>query len=336
MEPIGNLINFLKSHSYWGNSFYNYSIAFLIFIGIVISVTVVIRIFVSRLSHLENIISNSFLSVLLESFRLRLIYIAYAMAVYGALTYLTTTETVTKAIDNLVMIYISVIVVLAATDILKAYNRTENQKEDKRPIPAGIVTILKFIVWASGLLFIFSNLGYNVNAFITGLGIGGIAIALAAQNILGDLFNYFVILFDKPFARGDLIQYNNISGRVEYVGIKSTKIRSSNGELLSVSNTDLTKSVIHNYDKAQKRRNVTVIGVEYETPAEIVRKIPSLLEEAVKNVPNVELARVHFSNFGSSSLDFEVAYYVLTNNYTEFTQGIQEVNFAILEIFTRE
>ncbi len=335
MEFINNILAFLNSHIYFKNSLFNYMIAAILFVSIVLVITLFIRLVIKRIP-LEDRVSNAFLAAVIEIFRKRLIYISYALAVYAALTYLTTPAIVTKIIDKAVLIYIVLILVLALTDILKDFNTESLEKTGKNKVPAGIITILKAFVWIAGLLFIFSNLGYNVSTFITGLGIGGIAVALAAQNILGDLFNYIVILFDKPFSKGDLIQFNTAVGRVEYVGIKSTKIRSSNGELLSVSNTDLTKTIIHNYELASRRRNVSIIGVEYETSVELVHKIPELLEQAVRSVKNAEFARVHFSAFNTSSLDFELVYFIETNDYTEYTRGVQAVNFAILDIFAKE
>lgn len=335
MEFINNIIIYLKSHTYFNNTLLNYIIAASIFISIVLAITLFIKLFIKRIP-IEERVSNAFLSSVIETFRKRLIYISYAIAVYAALTYLTTPKIIENIIDKAIMIYVVLIIILAVTDILKDFNTESLENSGKNKVPAGIITILKVFVWIAGLLFVFSNLGYNVSTFVTGLGIGGIAVALAAQNILGDLFNYIVILFDKPFTKGDLIQFNSASGRVEYVGIKSTKIRSSNGELLSVSNTDLTKTIIHNYELATKRRNVSIIGVEYETSVELVHKIPELLEEAVKSVKDVEFARVHFSAFNTSSLDFELVYFVLTNDYTEYTKKVQAVNFAILDMFAKE
>ena len=314
---------------------YDYTIAFFIFIAIIVAITLFIH-FVLKRIKIDEKETSPFLFTFFSIFRKRLVYITYALAIYGALTYLTTPEIVTKIIDKAVMVYIALIVILSLTDIFKTYNATSAAHTGKNPIPAGILTIIKGIIWITGALFIFSNLGYNVSTFITGLGIGGIAVALAAQNILGDLFNYLVILFDKPFAKGDLIQFNTSVGRVEYVGIKSTKIRSANGELLSVSNTDLTKTIIHNFEMAEKRRQVTIIGVEYETSVEMLHKIPKILEDTVRSVPEAEFARVHFSAFNSSSLDFELVYFITTNDYVEYTKGVQKVNFAIFDAFAEK
>lgn len=335
MEFFHNIVSFLESHKYFNNSLLNYMIALLIFIAIITAITVFIRLVLKRIK-LDEHDTNPFILTFFNIFKKKLVYITYALAIYGALTYLKTPETATKIIDKAVMVYIVLIIILSLTDIIKTYNNTTAERTGKNPIPAGIVTILQAFIWITGALFIFANLGYNVSTFVTGLGIGGIAVALAAQNILGDLFNYLVILFDKPFAKGDLIQFNTSIGRVEYVGIKSTKIRSSNGELLSVSNTDLTKTIIHNYEMAEKRRQVSIIGVEYETSVEMLHQIPAILEQAVKSVPEAEFARVHFSAFNSSSLDFELVYFITTNDYVEYTKGVQKVNFAILDVFAEK
>ena len=332
MKYLLELKQDLESKIYFNNSLYDFVIAFLLFSAIILAITLFIRFFLKRF-EIEDKIHNPFLATFVEILRTKTVYITYALAVYGALTYLSTPTIVAKFIDKAIIVYIVFILVLSLVDMLSSYNSISMTRTGQKAMPSVIVTILKVIVWICGLLFIFSNLGYDVSTFITGLGIGGIAVALASQNILGDLFNYLVILFDKPFAKGDSIQFNTYLGRVENVGIKSTKIRSANGELLFVSNTDLTKTIIHNFEKAEKRRHVSIIGVEYETNVDIVHSIPQLLEDAVRGVEEAEFSRVHFATFNSSSLDFELVYFILSNDYNEFVNGVQKVNFAILDAF---
>ena len=328
---------FLNSHTYFHNTLFEYVVSLGIFFGIFILITLIIKFGVSRLVKLEVSLKNSFAVLLIESFRVRLIYITYAFAFYGAFSYLKTPKVFDKYIDRAVMVYISIIIILAITDILRDYNKVELSKnEHSKVIPSGLVTIFKIAVWICGILFILSNLGYDVSTFITGLGIGGVAIALAAQNIVGDLFNYFVILFDKPFKKGDFIEFDVVGGTVEKVGIKSTKIRSKTGELLSISNSDLIKNTIHNYAATEKRRRQSVIGIVYETPPEKVRKVPEILKQALESVPNVEIVRIYFRDFNSSSLDFEVVYYVHYPTYKEVVECVQDINLAILDAFARE
>src|SRR3546814_878321 len=140
----------------------------------------------------------------------------------------------------------------------------------------GIMFILNVVIWIFGLVLLLSNLGYDVTAIVAGMGIGGIAIALAAQTILGDLFSYFVIFFDRPFEIGDFIVVDDKSGTVEYVGIKTTRLKSLGGEQLVFSNTDLTNSRLHNYKRMERRRIVFKLGVVYETPEKKLKLIPEI------------------------------------------------------------
>jgi len=137
-----------------------------------------------------------------------------------------------------------------------------------------MLTIIRIAVWAVVLVLILDNLGFNVSAIIAGLGIGGIAIALAAQTILGDLFNYFVIFFDKPFKEGDFIILDDYLGTIEHIGIKSTRIRSLGGEQLVLSNSDLTSSRLRNYKRMKRRRIVFSLGLVYQTTLEQMKKAP--------------------------------------------------------------
>ena len=141
----------------------------------------------------------------------------------------------------------------------------------------GIMLLMNVFIWAIGIISIFSNLGYDVTTIIAGLGIGGIAIALAAQNILGDLFNYFVIFFDRPFEIGDFIVIDDKKGNVEHIGIKTTRLKSLTGEQLIISNSDLTKSRIHNFKRMYERRIVFTLGVAYEAPLEQLKEIPEII-----------------------------------------------------------
>lgn len=200
--------------------------------------------------------------------------------------------------------------------------------------------IVNVIIWAVGLLFLFDNLGFDVTTMIAGLGVGGIAIALAAQNILGDLFNYFVIFFDRPFEIGDFVIVDDKMGTVEYIGIKTTRLKSLSGEQLVFANSDLTSSRIHNYKRMQRRRIVFKLGVVYQTSLEQVQQIPDVLRKAVEaqNEGQEEVLifdRAHFASYGESSLNFEVVYNVLSADYNKYMDVQQAINFRIYEAFER-
>ena len=196
-----------------------------------------------------------------------------------------------------------------------------------------ITTVLNWVIWAGGAVFILDNLGIKISAVIAGLGIGGIALALAAQSILGDLFSSFAIFLDKPFKVGDFIIVGDLLGVVEHVGIKTTRIKSLHGEQLVFPNSDLTNSRIRNYKKMQKRRVSFQIGVLYQTTHEQLKNIPQIVAEIVKNIDKVTLDRAHFLSFADFSLVFEIVYYVDGSDYNLYMDIQQEINLALKENF---
>jgi small-conductance mechanosensitive channel len=171
---------------------------------------------------------------------------------------------------------------------------------------------------------------------VAGLGIGGIAVALASQALLGDLFSYFVIFFDKPFEIGDFIIVGDKLGVVEYVGIKTTRIHALSGEQIVFSNTDLTNSRVHNFKKMEKRRVVFKLGVIYQTPAEKLKSIPRIVKDIIEEQQDVTFDRGHFQSFGDFSLNFEFVYYVAGADYNKYMDIQQAINFSINDIFARE
>jgi small-conductance mechanosensitive channel len=196
--------------------------------------------------------------------------------------------------------------------------------------------VARAILWSMLLLVGLNRLGVDITALITGLGVGGIAIALAVQNVLGDVFAALAIVLDKPFAVGDAISVDTMTGTVENVGLKTTRIRSVNGEQLIFSNTDLLKSRIRNFKRMQERRVVLTIGVSYDTPPDTVARIPTMLREAVEAQEQVRFDRSHFMSYGDSSLVFETVYFVLTADYLAFANTNQAVNLAVLRRFSAE
>ncbi|MCM8813897.1 MAG: mechanosensitive ion channel family protein, partial [Candidatus Omnitrophica bacterium] len=200
---------------------------------------------------------------------------------------------------------------------------------------SGIMIVVKMVVWGSAIIFFLDNLGLKISAVIAGLGIGGVAVALAAQTLLKDLFSYFCILFDHPFKVGDFIIVGDFMGTIEYIGIKTTRIRSLGGEMLVFSNSDLTDSRLRNYKLMEKRRVVFRINVAYQTPPETVKEIPGLLKKIVADIPGTVFDRAHFFAFGDFSLIFEIVYYVAGADYTTYMDIQQRINLGILEAFQR-
>ena len=193
--------------------------------------------------------------------------------------------------------------------------------------------VLRVIIWSVLVLIGLDNLGIDITALIAGLGIGGIAVALAIQNILGDLFASFSIVLDKPFVIGDFIIIDDCMGTVEHVGMKTTRIRSLSGEQLIFSNADLLKSRIRNYKRMFERRVVFSIGVVYQTPHEKVRRIPDMIRGAVEKNQQVRFDRAHFKAFGDYALQFEVVYWIQNPDYNVYMDIQQAINLDIMKQF---
>lgn len=194
----------------------------------------------------------------------------------------------------------------------------------------------RLALWLLILTLLLENLGVKLSPLLAGVGIGGIAVALAVQNILGDLFCYVAIILDKPFIAGDFLVVNDLMGTVERIGLKTTRIRSLSGELLIFANHDLVNSRVRNYKTLQERRIVFRFGVTYETPVEKLERIPALVRSVFDSLGNVRLDRVHFAQLGDFSLNYEVVYYVLSGDYTRYMDVQQDLNLILMQKLEQE
>ncbi|HWU44155.1 MAG TPA: mechanosensitive ion channel family protein, partial [Bdellovibrio sp.] len=186
------------------------------------------------------------------------------------------------------------------------------------------------------VLFGMSNLGIDVGALIAGLGIGGIAVALAAQNILGDLLASLSIVLDKPFEVGDAISVGGLSGVVENIGLKTTRVRATTGEQLIFSNKDLLESRVQNFKRMWQRRVVLKIGVTYSTPESKLTQIPGWIKGFIEADETLRFDRAHFMNIGAHSLDFEVVFFVKSDSYQVYMDRQQALLLTIYNKFNFE
>jgi small-conductance mechanosensitive channel len=214
------------------------------------------------------------------------------------------------------------------------------QSIDQDPAAATTMAALGFLgrilLWSVLLLMALDNLGVEIGPVITGLGVGGVAVALAVQNILGDLFASLSIVLDKPFVMGDFIVVDDFLGNIEHIGLKTTRLRSLSGEQLVFSNSDLLKSRIRNYKRMQERRILFSLGVVYQTPRETVARIAGIIREVIESNEQTRFDRAHFKTFGPSSLDFEAVYYVLSPEYGAYMDIQQKINLEIMRRFDAE
>ncbi len=190
---------------------------------------------------------------------------------------------------------------------------------------------VRLLLWSVVLLAMLSNMGVNITAFVASLGVGGIAVALAAQTVLGDLFASVSIAMDKPFEVGDFVVFGSVAGTIEYVGIKTTRIRSLGGEQLVMSNTELLKQTVSNYKRLRERRIVFKFGVTYDTTAEQAAAIPGIVKKLVEASDRLRFDRAHFKAFGDSSLDYEVVYIVKDPAFGVYMDEQQRINLALMQ-----
>lgn len=198
----------------------------------------------------------------------------------------------------------------------------------------GFVT--RFVLWIIILLLVLDNLGVNITGLVAGLGIGGIAVALAVQNILGDLLASLSIILDKPFVIGDFIVVDSLAGTIEHIGVKTTRIRSLSGEQIIFSNNDLLKTRIHNYRRMSERRIVFKFGVVYQTSLAKLKVIKIIVKDVIEKTEAARLDRVHFKEYGKSSLNYEVVYYVTSPDYNLYMDVQESINLEIFRRFADE
>jgi small-conductance mechanosensitive channel len=199
-----------------------------------------------------------------------------------------------------------------------------------------IAFFARLILYGAILLWLLSNLGVDITALVAGLGIGGIAVALAVQSLLGDVLNSVAIVLDKPFEVGDFVIVGDYMGTVERIGIKTTRVRSLQGEQIVISNTDLINSRIQNFKRMEERRILFSFTVVYQTPAEKLEAIPGMVREIIDSVDRARCDRVHFQSYGDSALIYEVVYYVSTRDYNVYMDIQQAINLAIYRRFEEE
>ncbi|MDZ7623451.1 MAG: mechanosensitive ion channel family protein [Ignavibacteriaceae bacterium] len=280
---------------------------------------------------------------LFVDWRKSLIPILYVLAFYLSVKTLTLHPKFERAIDVISVILVTFYIIKMITSAfrfgLHSYIKIKAEAEEdaERRIKQirGITAIISFFIWVIGFVFLLDNLGFEITTVIAGLGIGGIAIALAAQAILGDLFSYFVIFFDRPFEIGDFIVIGEFKGSIEHIGIKTTRVRSLSGEQLVFGNSDLTSSRIQNFKRMERRRVVFKIGLIYQTSSEKLEEAVEIVKKIIIDHPDVTYDRGHFASFGAFSLDFEFVFFVLSNDYNRYMDIQQDVNFKVYREFEK-
>ena len=323
----------------YGNEIQRWLIALAVAVGTLIALRLVEQVLIVRIQRLAEKTHTVIDDVVIGALRkTKFLYLLIVSVFAGSLWVKLEPEV------RSVVLHIAVVATLIQGGIwisaglqiwLQNYRATEEDGANRTTMNA-LSFLARLALWGTILLLVLDNLGIDVTALVAGMGIGGIAIALAVQNILSDLFASLSIVLDKPFVNGDFVVVGDMAGSVEHIGIKTTRIRSISGEQLIFSNTDLLGSRIRNFGRMRERRVVFSLGVTYQTPAEKLERVPGLIRAAIESQQSARFDRSHFASYGDSALNFETVYYVESSDYATHMDILQSVNLTIYRSFASE
>ncbi len=332
-------MDFLQNE-YFGNTLLDYAATLLIIvIGIIIIFAIKTLVFY-RLEKKAKQTQNKFDDFLVHILGKTLMPALYFGVIAASLQHLELTQTFEKILTAIGIILVTFfgarfLIAMISYTLVNFWAKQIASSEEKTRSIKAVMPVVKVIIYGVGLFFLLDNFGIKISALAAGLGIGGVAMALAGQAVLADLFSYFAILFDRPFEIGDFIIINEYMGTIEHVGIKTTRIRSLGGEQLVFSNSDLTNSRVRNYKRMQQRRVVFQLGVTYQTPSEKLKEVPKMIQSIIESVEDTRFDRSHFANYGDFSLNFETVYYIFGSDYNKYMDIQQKINLAIYEGFEK-
>jgi small-conductance mechanosensitive channel len=339
-ELMATIEAWLK-HGLLGNPVTDWGLALLVLLGTLFALYVLRYVILRRLRVLAHRTGARTVEGIIEiATNTRLLFLL-ALSVYAASLLLELPARSGRVVTAGIVIVLIVQAGLWGNQAIRLwiehYRATRGTGDGSARTTTAIVGFIgRLLLWSVVALMLLDNLGINVTALVASLGIGGIAVALAAQNILGDIFASLSIAIDKPFVTGDFIIIDGFMGTVEYIGLKTTRLRSLSGEQIIFANTDLLKSRVRNYKRMNERRVVFQFGVIYRTKAEQLERIPGIVRGIIESRPHTRFDRAHFWKYGDSSLDFEVVYYVTDREYNLYMDVQQAINLALFRRFTAE
>jgi len=336
---INQYLEPLEGYKLFGNTGADYAMAFVLLVVMTLVFAVAQKIIIVRLDRLADRTNTDIDDTLIDIVQsVRPAFYSFA-SVYIAIKTLSLHELFFKGMTIIFVVWIAIQAVLALQKLIDyILSRKMKNEKDGSALDAYsyIGNIAKWLLWVFAALAVLANFGVNITSVLAGLGIMGIAVGFALQNILGDLFSSFAIYFDKPFQVGDLIVVGEHTGKVEHIGIKTTRIRALQGEEIVIPNQELTGARVQNFRKLKERRVAFSIGILYETPREKIEKVTKIITNIIEKVEKARLDRVHFSSFGDSALVFEIVYYVLSDAYLDKMNVQQEIQFEIMREFEKE
>jgi small-conductance mechanosensitive channel len=327
--------------TFFGNELRTWLLALLIAIAITIASLLVKRIFLTRFLPFTRKTKMSYDDLLAAVLAQTKVFLLSILAVYAGSLLLVFSETVRIWLNRAALITILVQVAIwgnaLITSSIQQYEEKHLEEGAARVTTLRAASFLvKLVLFSIIILLALDNLGVKITTLIASLGVGSIAVALAVQNILADLFASLSIALDQPFVIGDFIIVGDYLGTVENIGLKTTRVRSLSGEQLIFANNDLLNSRIRNYKRMGERRVLFSFGVTYQTSYEQLKEIPDMVKATIQSHEDTRFDRAHFKSFGDSALLFEVVYYVLTPDYNEYMDIQQGINLSLVQQFEQE
>lgn len=327
--------------SYYGATISDWAFAFGIAVVASVGFLLIQRVFISRLRRYAQRTATPLDDIAAEVFADTNPFFVLVVAMYFGSLALNLRPIAAHALHVAAVIAVLLQVAFWANRFvglwLSTYTQQRRDSDGASVMTASLLAFAaRIVLWSLVLVLVLDNLGFSVTTLIASLGVGGIAVALAVQNILGDMFASLSIAIDKPFVIGDFITVDQHMGTVEHIGLKTTRVRSLSGEQIIFSNTDLLKSRIRNYKRMYERRVTFNFGVVYQTRADQLRQIPGIVRDIILAQSPVRFDRAHFKGYGDSSLDFEAVYYVLDSDYNRYMDIQQAINLALFTRFEEE
>lgn len=324
-----------------GNSVMEWVIALGVLVGTILILKVIQKVIVHRIGKFAEATKTEIDDLIIAIVGKTRFYFLFVIALYASSHSLALSQSASQLLQTILVIGTLLQAAIWGNTVISfILTRAIKQRLDEDAASATTVSALGFVgrlvLWSVLLLLALDNLGVNITGLIAGLGVGGIAIALAVQNILGDLFASLSIVLDKPFAIGDFIIVDDHQGTVEHIGLKTTRLRSLSGEQIIVSNADLLKSRIRNFKRMFERRVSFNIGVTYETPYEKLSAIGPMIKQIVEAQPDVRFDRAHFKEYANWSLNYEIVYFVKSPDYNKYMDTQQAINLGIYRRFRDE
>jgi small-conductance mechanosensitive channel len=341
IETLDDILAMLEGWKLFGNSARQYLLALALFLAILVFVRIFKRIIIFNVKKIAKRTKTNIddrLVVVIENVSG---FFYFALSLYFPLRLLVINPLADQWISGAFMVIVVVEVVkllqrMILFGLRMSLERSKNKKAANETTLAAFSMVVKLVLWTTGGLLILSNLGFNINSLVASLGIGGVAVALALQNILTDIFSSFSIYFDKPFEVGDYITLGTDGGTVKKIGLKTTRLCTLQGEELVISNQELTSARLQNFKKMKRRRPDFKLGLAYETPTKKLRLVDGIVKKVIDGVEGADFDRCNFVEFGDFSLNFHIVYFVDSAVMKDYAEKQEQINLGILDSFEKE